>query len=180
MQIKKYLSAKNIVAIILIAFVVVARFLPHPMNFAPIAAVAMFSGVYLSKKASIIVPVVAMMFSDIFLGLHNLIFFTWGCMILSGLIGWWVKKHKNTLTIISGSLAGSIIFFLVTNTAVWAVNMGDFYARNFSGLMQSYSLGLPFFRNTVLGDLFYTAVFFGTFEIVLAWERKRRKFQVLG
>jgi hypothetical protein len=174
-QMQKILTLKNIIAVLLIIFAAISRFLPHPANFAPVAAVALFSGVYLGKKASIIVPVLAMMVSDLFIGTHNLMFFTWGCMALSGLIGWWVKGHKNFFSITGGSLAGSIIFFLVTNAAVWVVNMGDFYARNFSGLIMSYTYALPFFRNTVLGDLFYSFALFGVMELALAWERKRVK-----
>ncbi|RJO59040.1 hypothetical protein C4546_04405 [Candidatus Parcubacteria bacterium] len=172
-MIKKYLTTQNLTAGILIAFAVAARFLPHPANFAPVAAVAMFSGVYLGKRASIVVPVLAMMASDIFLGLHNLIFFTWGCMILSGLIGRVVRKKKNVYTIAGGILLGSVIFFLVTNAAVWFFNHGEFYAFNFSGLILAYEYGLPFFRNTVLGDLFYTGVFFGVMELVLAWQKRK-------
>ncbi|MFA6952982.1 MAG: DUF6580 family putative transport protein [Patescibacteria group bacterium] len=174
MGMKKVLTLKNLIAVLLVAFAVVARFLPHPANFVPIAAVALFSGVYLGKKTSIAVPLIVMIASDIFLGLHNLIFFTWGCMILAGLIGWWVKDHKNWKTVVGASLASSIIFFLVTNAAVWVVNMGDFYARNFSGLIMSYTYALPFFRNTVLGDLFYTTALFGVMELALAWQKHRQ------
>ena len=104
---------------------------------------------------------------------HNLIFFTWGSFVLIGIIGWIVKKRKNLLTVISGTLAGSVLFYLVTNFAVWAFT--PLYDKTGSGLIQCYTMAIPFFRNTVLGDLFYVGVFFGVFELVKYLIKRREK-----
>lgn len=179
---KKIFSAENFIIGLLILSGVLIRvlsyhhYLPYIPNFAPIGALALFGGVYLKKKYALILPLSAMIISDLFIGFHNLIFFTWGSFVLIGIIGWIVKKRKNLLTVISGSLAGSILFYLVTNFAVWAFT--PLYEKTGSGLIQCYIMAIPFFRNTVLGDLFYIGVFFGIFELVLYLMKKREKVLV--
>lgn len=149
------------------------RILPYLPNFAPIGALALFSGVYLSKKYALVIPLAAMVISDFFIGWHSLVLFTWGSFALIGVIGWSVRKRKNVFTILGGSLAGSILFFLITNFAVWAFT--PLYTRTISGFIQCYIMAIPFFRNTVLGDLFYVGVFFGLYEFVTFLVKRRKK-----
>lgn len=139
------------------------RVLPHEPNFAPIAAIALFGGVYLNKKYAIILPLAAMIISDFFLGFHDTLLYVYGAFLLTGVMGLWLRKHKNVGTVFGTALTSSLLFFLITNFGVWAQGM---YARDLSGLMQSYIMGLPFLRNTLLGDLFYTGVFFGSYEMI--------------
>lgn len=150
--------------IILIA--VLARLLPHPPNFAPIAALALFGGVYLDRRYAIILPLAAMFLADIFIGFDFLPITAaiYGSFILAGFIGIWLREHKNFVNVSAASLTASILFFIITNFAVWAFS--PLYAKDFFGLVQSYTMAIPFFRNTLLGDLFYTGVFFGGFELV--------------
>lgn len=145
----------------------ILRLLPHPANFAPIMALALFSGLYLPKKLNVIIPVVAMLVSDIFLGFYSLpiMFSVYASFILATLLGTWLKQHKNITNTIFATISGSILFFLITNFSVWA--FGTMYAHNFTGLMQSYYMALPFFRNSLLGDLFYVGVFVGVAEMIL-------------
>lgn len=157
-------SNSFVIAVLLIALGFVARLLPHPANFAPIGAIAIFAGLYLPKRWAIVLPLCAMFVSDIFIG-----FYTWqimlsvyGSFILTGVIGLLVRKNKKFHTIVGGTLLGSIIFFAITNFAVWA--FGTMYAHNFAGLMQCYAMAIPFFKNTLLGDLFYTGILVGAFE----------------
>lgn len=91
---------------------ILLRFAPHAPNFTPVAAIALFSGAYLSKKYAFFIPLLLMVISDLFLGLHDVVIFTWGAFILITFIGPWIKKHKNVLGIISGSLASSFLFYL--------------------------------------------------------------------
>lgn len=140
------------------------RFLPHPANFAPIAAVALFSGVYLDKKYALIAPLAAMMISDAFLGFHELIPLTWGSFFVAGMIGWFVRTHKNVATVAGGALVSSLFFFLVTNWGVWQFN--GYYEHTAAGLLLCFTNALPFFRNTLLGDLFYTGLLFGVYESI--------------
>ena len=153
-------------ALALIALAIVARVLPHPANFAPIGAVALFGGIYLSRRYAMILPLAAMLISDIFIG-----FYTWQIMVsvyvsfaLTGLIGLRVRKNKKLSTIVGGTVLGSILFFLITNFAVWA--FGAMYAHNLAGLTQSYIMAIPFFRNSLLGDLFYVGLLVGSYEAI--------------
>lgn len=157
-----------IIAALLIALGLVLRLLPHPANFAPIAAIAIFGGLYLPKRWAIILPLIAMFVSDIFIG-----FYTWQIMVavygsfaIVGLIGLLVRKNKKAATVIGGTILGSILFFLITNFAVWT--FGTIYAHDFAGLVQCYAMAIPFFKNTLLGDLFYTSVLVGSFELILS------------
>jgi hypothetical protein len=160
-------------ALFLILGGVLLRLLPHPPNFAPIAALALFGGVYLNKKYALVVPVAAMLVGDIFLGFYDwrLMSAVYSCFLISGLIGLWLRKHKNLITVIGGTLVSSLIFFLVTNLAVWAFS--SWYSHNWQGLLYCYSLALPFFRNTMFGDLFYVGVLFGLYEMVLILSKNR-------
>lgn len=175
MNLRRYVTPTNIILVLLVAFAAVARFLPHPPNFAPVAAVALFSGIYLGKRASLLAPVAAMVISDAFLGFHNLIFFTWGSMALVGVIGWWVRERKSAQMIVAGSLAGSVLFYVITNFGAWLTNHGGLYSFDMTGLTQGFINGLPFLRNTVAGDLFYAAVFCSVAELAFVWERSRAK-----
>lgn len=163
---KLQFKIQNIIAVFsIILFAVLLRLLPHPANFAPIAGMALFGGVYLNKKYALIVPLIAMLVSDFFIGFHSTILFVYGSFLLTGLIGLWIKEHKSVKTVIFGTLISSVLFFIITNFGVWLA--GSLYPKTFSGLVQCYFFAIPFFRNTILGDLFYTGVFFGSYELVL-------------
>jgi hypothetical protein len=154
---------KNFISPLLVILIaVLMRLLPHPPNFTPIAAMALFGGVYLSKKYAFVIPFLAMFVSDIFLGFHSTMPYVYGSFILTGIIGLWLKNHKTTKNIICSSLISSILFFLITNFGVWAAG---WYPKTLNGLFESYVMGIPFFKNTVLGDLCYTGVFFGAYEL---------------
>ncbi|OGH91184.1 MAG: hypothetical protein A2534_04375 [Candidatus Magasanikbacteria bacterium RIFOXYD2_FULL_39_9] len=157
---------KYIPAFLLIILGVSTRLLPHPANFAPIAAIALFAGIYLPKKFAIILPLVAMLVSDFLLG-----FYLWPVMVsvylsfvITGFIGLGIQKQKKASTILGGTLLASILFFIITNGAVWA--FGTMYTHNLNGLLQSYLMALPFFKNTLLGDLFYTGILVGSMEVI--------------
>jgi len=147
-----------------------ARLLPHAPNFAPIAAMALFGGAYLNKKYAIIIPLVAMFISDAFIGFHDTMIYVYGAFALTGLMGIWLRKHKSIVNVFGATLFSSVLFYLITNFGVWAQGM---YARDLSGLMQSYIMAIPFFKNTLLGNFFYTAMFFGTYEFVKALASKK-------
>lgn len=146
------------------------RLIPHLPNVTPVAAIALFGGTYLDKRSALIVPLLIMIASDLILGLHSLIFFTWGAFLLTGLIGLWLKNHKTTPNIIGSSIASSLLFFVVTNFGVWAIR-GSWYPHTISGLVNCYVMGLPFLRFTMLGDLGYVAILFGLYECALAMSK---------
>jgi hypothetical protein len=149
------------------------RVIPHPGNFAPIAAMALFGGTYLSKKQAIILPIAAMIISDFFIGFDSFITraLVYGCFIFSGLLGLWLRNHKSVGTVVGASLLSSVVFFLVTNLPF--VHPNSLYPYTLDGTITSYINGLPFFKNTLMGDLFYTTAFFGSFELVRAWKLRK-------
>lgn len=162
---------KIIIALALVLFGVLSRYLPHPPNFAPIAAIGLLAGAYLPRRMAILLPLVAMIISDVFLGFHGLVFWTWGSFIAIGLFASFVlKKNLSPTTILASSLGASLLFYLVTNFGVWTE--GLLYPPTFAGLMSSYVNGLPFLRNTMMGDLFYVTLLFGAYEAAVFFGRQ--------
>ena len=141
------------------------RLLPHPPNVTPLAAMALAGGIYLDKRFSLIVPIAAMFLSDIILGFHQTMPFVYGSFLLTGLVGWMVRRHRSVSWIAGAAIASSTLFFVVTNFGVWILDSGAFYPKSLGGLTACYVAAIPFFRNTLLGDLFYTAVVCGAFEL---------------
>jgi len=157
-----------------------ARLLPHPPNFTPIAALALFTGVYASRASKwyLLAPLGAMLVSDLFLGFYEwkTMAVVYGSFFAIGLVGLLVRKYKNAGTIALGALAGSILFYLFTNFAVWAFS--GMYALTFEGLMFSYMMAIPFFKFTLLGDLFYVALLFGLYEFALSLSYKIKRAEM--
>jgi len=171
---KKYLPA-----FILITLGMAVRFLPHPANFAPIGAIAIFSGIYLPKKWAVVLPLAAMFFSDVFIGFYALpiMFSVYAGFIIMALIGLAIRKNKKASTILGGTILGSVIFYLVTNGAVWA--FGSLYPHTTAGLINCYTMAIPFFRNSLLGDLFYTGALVGAYEASAAFIYRENKVAIM-
>ena len=165
------------IAALLVAFGVVLRLLPHPANFAPISAIALFGGVYLSKKTALILPLLAMLIGDFFLGFYELRLglAVYGSFLLIAGLGLLIKRRKSVFAVAGGALTGSILFFALTNFAVWAFT--PWYAKTISGLMSCYLIATPFFKNTLMSDLFYVTIFFGAYELCV-WFVKANKLKV--
>lgn len=161
----------KLVPLILITLGVIARLLPHPPNVAPITALALFGGAYLPKQYAIIIPLAAMLISDIFIGFHGTMLYVYGSFAAIGLMGLWLREKRSPGKILGLSAAASLLFYLVTNFGVWA-HPASWYPHTLQGLMQSYLMGLPFLRNTLIGDVGYTTAFFGGYELAKWWGRK--------
>jgi len=174
---KAILSKPNLWAVLIILLVAgISRALPHPPNFAPLAAMALFGGAYLSnRKLALLLPVVAMMFSDLFLeglhqiglreysGIHSTMLFVYGSFVAVAGLGLLLNNRVKPLTVVGASLAGSILFFIVTNFGVYAMGAAG---HSTTSLLATYALGIPFFHYTVLGDLFFVTILFGGFELL--------------
>ena len=157
---------KNVFLISLIFFAILSRFLPHPPNFTPIAAIALLSSKGFNNRWVVfLIPIVSLFISDLFIGLHATIPFVYISFILIALLGLYIKK----INIVS-VLLSSTIFFLVSNFGVWLL----YYPISIEGLVQCYTLALPFFFNTVLGDLVYGALLIYPFYAL----QRRNKFAV--
>lgn len=167
-----------IVVLVLVFGAGASRLLLHPPNFAPVAAMALFGGVYFSnKKLGLALPILAMLISDIFIGFYYplLMLSVYGSFLLCGILGIWLRKEKKWYTVLGSSLSSSALFFIITNFGVWAFT--PWYPKTLLGLADSYIMAIPFFKNTLLGDLFYVTILFGAYEMVSLWIRK--KFTVL-
>ena len=159
--------AALIAGIVLVAAAL--RVIPHPLNFAPIGALALFGGAYFSsKRAAILLPLLTLVAGDVFTGFHRLIFYVYASFLVSVAIGFWLRKCKSVARIGAATLAGAIQFFLVSNFAVWVESIGN-YPKNLGGLAECYIAGIPLFWNTLAGDAFYAALLFGV--MVLAEKR---------
>lgn len=142
---------------------VATRFMPHPPNATAIGAVALFSGAFLrNNKLAILVPIAAMLISDIAVfGTHASLWAVYASFILITLLGAKLANRKGVLPILGASIVSSILFFTLTNFAVWLGN--GFYPQNFAGLTECYVAAIPFFQNTLLGDLAFNTALFGSF-----------------
>ena len=141
------------------------RLLPHPPNFAPITAMALFGGAYFTKKSfAFIVPLAAMILTDAIIGFYNFIWIVYLSFALIVLLGILMLKKISVKNIILASVSASVLFFAVTNFGVWA--LGTLYPKSLTGLMESYIAAIPFFQNSLIGDLFFAGIMFGVYELV--------------
>ena len=148
--------------IILLSF---SRIIPHPYNFTPILAVGIFSGFYFKQffLGSLIV-VFSMFLGDIYFGFHNTMFFTYISLTAAVGLGLLIRRLKFSEIIYSG-LGSSVCFFLITNFGAWMTL--DMYEKNFTGLMSSYTLAIPFFHNTLISTFLYLFLFKILFEFII-------------
>ncbi|MBP7370832.1 MAG: hypothetical protein KA902_05270 [Arenimonas sp.] len=174
-----FFSTGPLALTLMIIAVALTRLIPHPPNFSPIEAMALFGGAYFAnRKIGVAVPLIAMLLSDIVLGLVNgglyVEHFTslpfllvYGCIALSSVMGFAMRGKVNTRSVIGYSMLGSLLFFLVTNLGVYltASSMPGSEAC-VAGIVPCYVSALPFFQWTVMGTLFYSMILFGGFALL--------------
>jgi hypothetical protein len=141
------------------------RLVPHPPNFAPITAMALFSGAYLGRRPlAFAAPLGAMVLSDAIIGFHSGVPFVYASVAAIVLLGWLALSRVTVLRLSGAAIASSALFFLVTNFGTWLLS--GMYPLTTSGLVACYVAAIPFFQNTVAGDLFYAGVLFGGFALL--------------
>ena len=169
---------KIAIIVALVAAAALLRFVPHPPNFAPIAAMALFAGAHLrDRRFAFALPLAAMALSDLFIGLHSALLLVYVCMAISVVIGMQLQQRIRPLTVAGASVLSSILFFTITNFGVWLAT--GMYPATLSGLLACYTAALPFFHNTALGDALYSALLFGGYALYCKTAR-RRQAQALG
>jgi hypothetical protein len=136
------------------------RILPHEANIAPVAAIALFSGAYLDKKIGPWVPLLIMMVSDLIIGLHGMVLYTWGAFFIIGCMGIWLKERRTPVNIFGAAVFSSILFFTLTNFGVWI----NWYPHTVAGITDCYVKAIPFFRNSLISNIIFSLVFFGIYE----------------
>ena len=167
----KNINFKETTIAILILLAAFSRILPHPFNFTPITAMALFGSAYFSKKyMAFLVPLAAMVISDAWLefisgfGFHSGTWLIYGTFALITLLGIFTLRKINLISVIGSSILGSVIFYLITNFAYFYSE--KMYPHSWQGVLASYSAALPFFQNTLAGDLMYSGILFGSFYLL--------------
>ncbi len=155
-----------LLALMLILFAAFSRLIPHAPNFTPVISIALFAGAYLKKRYAFLVPVAALFLSDAVIGFYDLgsMAFVYGTLLLIAALGLMLEKKISAGRILGLSLSGAVIFFITTNFAVWLFP-GSMYPKTFAGLAQCYVMAIPFFGNTMLSTLIYSAAMFGVYEL---------------
>jgi hypothetical protein len=168
------MSTRLTLVVSIVVAAALSRLLPHVPNVTPIAAVALFSGAYIADRwLAFVVPLAAMLVSDLILGFYGpgemaSVYLGFALVVALGL---WVGEKGSALRIGSAAITASLLFFVITNFAVWA--FGTMYPNSAAGLAECYIAALPFFRYTLAGDLSCTLLLFGGFALL------ERSFPVL-
>jgi hypothetical protein len=140
------------------------RLVPHPPNFSPIGAMALFSGAYLGRRwLAFVAPLGAMILSDTVLGFYSGFWITYLAVVLVVVVGRVLLSRVSPLRVGGAAVASSIVFFLVSNFGTWALS--GMYPHDIAGLTACYVAAVPFFQNTIAGDLFYAVLLFGGFRV---------------
>lgn len=154
-------------ATFLIIVGLLARLIPHPPNFVPLGAIALYGGARLPRRAALLIPLAVLVLSDVVIdavsgwGFHPASrLTTYATFTALAAVGTLVPKNAGAPTRVGMALVGSTAFFLVSNFAVWAEGSGLGFERTATGLLATYEMGLPFYRNTLLADLIGTAGLF--------------------
>jgi hypothetical protein len=168
-----------------IALTVLSRLLPHPPNFTPVTALALFGAATLAdRRLALLLPLVALGLSDICKemeyhyglsrdhGFYSGMWTVYLAFVLVTLLGFGLRRRRNVFTIGVATVSGSLLFFLVTNFAVWAGGDGSGpfdYPHTFAGLTYCYYMALPFLGRSLLGDASYAFVLFGSWALAERW-----------
>ena len=158
----KLMTFKRVILAIIILMAALSRLLPHPPNFTPIMAMCLLGGVYFkNRQFAVLVPLLAMMVSDLVLGFHGMMIWVYSSIVVISLSASLLKPKMMNLGF--ASLGSSFFFFVVTNFGVWSTS--SFYPKTLMGLGACYTAGLPFLQNAMVGDLMYVGILFGVFEL---------------
>lgn len=161
----------KLLAFVLVVFGVTTRLIPHSPNVVPVTAISLFASTYLPKKLFFL-PLVILLISDFIIGFYGTdMLYVYGSYLLIGVLGMKLRSRVKPTKLIGTTLFSSVLFFLITNFGVWAWP-NNWYQHNFNGLMQSYVMGLPFFKNSLVADFSYTILLFGGYELVLRIAKK--------
>lgn len=159
----KKISPNFLVVTLMVFAAAFVRLIPHPPNFAPIAAMALFGGAYFNKKSfAFAVPLAAMFLTDLIIGFHSGMWIVYLSFALIVVIGMLILKKVSVKNVVLASVTASISFFIITNFGVWA--FGTMYPKNITGLIECYVAAIPFIHNTLIGDLFFSGIMFGVYE----------------
>jgi len=173
-------KSEFILAAALVVMGIATRLLFHAFaisNFNAVMASTVFAGAYLAqKKWAIAIPIVTMFLTDLVIGFYDPAYMAivYGAFILAFVIGRFYAKKPSFLRYIIVTLGGSLSFFLITNFAWWPFYT-TLYPHTISGLIESYTLGLPFYKYSLLSDMLFSAALFGGFEMAKVYLPQTKK-----
>ena len=142
----------------ILGILTLGRIIPHPPNFTPILATAIYTPYMVNNKwLAMLIPLSAMFIADIIIGFHPYMLWVYGAIGLSTLISnWSMRFNKKYIQLGAMAIVSSVLFFIITNFAVWTI--WDYYPKTIDGLIMCYTMAIPFFKNTLLGTIIYTAI----------------------
>jgi len=159
-------SLNQYLGIALIIIAAFSRLIPHWPNFTAIGALALFAGSIMGfQLRSILVPIGALFLTDLIFGFHSTMLAVYGAVIFNILLGSILLKKNDVRRTFLVSILGSLVFFFITNFAVWL--MDGMYLKTTQGLMTAFAMGLPFLPQQIVGDLFYSAIMFASYYFVI-------------
>lgn len=154
-------------AVLILIVAVATRYVDHAPNFTPTIALALFGGFYLPRKLAVVVPLAFMLLSDLIIGFHDTMLFTWGTVLLISIIGLKLRSSHKFSTFFLASVGASVLFFIITNLAAWPT----LYPLTWQGLADCFVAAIPFFRNTFVSTVLYSTILYFTY----AWLASRLK-----
>ena len=170
---REFYNIRTSSILILVTILAFSRLIPHPPNFTPLLGMAVFSGVIFDRKIlAFVVPLMAMLLSDMVIGFHSSMPIIYFAIMLNVGVGFLLVSKFSYLKSFLALISGAIIFFIVTNFAVWLGS--GMYSQDLGGLMVCYIMALPFFQNTLLSTLIYGM---GAFYLFNLFEDKILNFR---
>lgn len=171
---KNIFTPRFITLSLIVLIAAISRLVPHAPNLTPIAAIALFGGANFNNRlTAFMIPLSALLLSDLFIGFYGLnmlaVYFSFA---LIAVIGMFISKRQSIGAVLTATVSSSLLFFVLTNFAVWIANPA--FPQNLPGLLECYLVAVPFYKNALIGDLFYSTILFGGFYFV------RLKFPALA
>jgi hypothetical protein len=150
----------------LVALGASARLLPHPWNFTPMVAIGLFAGAHARRVGvAALATLLSFALSDAVLGYYRGVEWIYCAALIPVLFGRAIRNRSGLMNLAASALGSSLSFFIATNFAVWAA--GQLYPRTFAGLTACYVAAIPFYANQFAGDVFYTALLFGGYAVLV-------------
>lgn len=144
-------------AVVLVVLGVLTRLAPHPANFTALGAIALWAMTLIpSRPLALVIPLFTLVLSDLWIGFHDQVGWVYGAFVVVAALSLWIQPRQSWGRTLGGSLIASLVFFFITNFGFWA--QSGMYPMNAGGLLESYFAGLPFLKNQIAGDLFFSGV----------------------
>jgi len=156
----------------LIVFTVLSRLFPHPLNFSSVGGLALFAGAFMPLRSAWIAPIFTLLITDAVTGFYDpvVMIFVYISFICSTLIGHYIlHKQRSVLRLGSSAFISAYVFYMVSNFGFWLV--GNYYPLTIDGLITCYVRAIPYFKHTLAGDVLYTFLLFGCYELIVLSNR---------